>query len=792
MYTIKRFYLSLPLCFGLMACGGDDTSPLPPPSEQPQAIELSVSKGAVAVQPNTQSAIELSHYVSVTEGASVELNDVTLLTDSDACSSPETTNSDFSLSFNAQVDGYSLCRYEYSVNAIVNNSIEKTKSSVVSVMGSTSSNPVLTPIPYAIELNNSSVTVNIKIDDELANVGDNYPTGYVLSDEYTLLGDGFVTVDSDLRTINYTAVSKGPHQIIYQLKDPNGADHRFGIIDIAVSDGLNQGPVADKRAIYPDKVEARQTLDIDISPFVSSPDGDDFQLQHVNSFDANVAVKDPLNASNKVFTFNAAVAGDYYVSFTIVDHKGGMDIGLMKVVVYDPEQNAKWAQISYSLNVYIAPLTYAEAEQQGENLESVGWHYDSAYSPSIKMPLPNFTDAASFCAKQGRLATSDELVELHANESPSDKHNWPVRFPYWASDNGTPILVDLKTGAELSPSPRGGYTTCVQDGNLSLNPIKVSAIADGVDKVEVEATLTIDGKPQEGLTLSADITGNAVLDDKNVVTDADGKALFAATNSLAEEVTLSIDTLSLTVEFIGDESTAEISSLDITKNLAQANINETNANKVAVTLLDVNGNPVSGALINFSTNSPHDRVKLIEPADLLVTNKDGIVEASFANAFSEKAEILADYTNSSGTSSSANDFVEYTPIVELDDLMWHRPLSVDEANSLGFSSSDYYTMYDVDYIAFNFSDALNFCSQVALNGFNDWRLPSIEQLNSLYDQAPLTGTRHSYGWITGRAYWSDTQVPNSSLIYMKGMGDGEIFESSRNSFRMTSCVRDND
>lgn len=655
MRPIKRFSLLLPLCFGLVACYGDDASTLPPPPERPQPIELSVSKGAVGVIPSTQSTIELSHYVTVTEGASVELNDVSLLTDNDACSSPKKTNSDFSLSFSAQVDGHVLCRYEYSVNAIANDSIEKTKSSVVSVMGTTSSAPVLTPVPYVVELNSSSVTVHIKIDDELANVGDSYPQGYVLSDEYVLLGDGSVTVDSHLRTISYTAVSEGPHQIIYQLEDPDGTEHRYGLIDIAVSDSLNQGPVADKRATYPDEVQARQALDIDVSPFVSSPDGDDFQLQHVNSFDANVAIKDPLDVSSKVFTFEATVAGDYYVSFVVIDHKGGMDIGLMKVVVYDPEQNAKWLPISYSLNVYSAPLTFAEAEQQGENLESVSWHYDSSYSPSIKMPLPNFTDAETFCAKQGRLPTSDELVELHANEPPSDKHNWPGRFPYWASDNGTPALVNLKTGEELSPDPRGAYTTCVQDGNVSLAPVKISAVADGVDKIQIEATLTIDGKPHEGMTLSADITGSATLDDKHVVTDADGNAIFAATNFLAEEVTLSIDTLSLTAEFIGDESTAEIAELVVLNDNALPD--DKAVNILSAKLLDQHSNPIIGQTIQLSS-SGNATIKKTSESD-----KDGQINIEVTNDTEESVQITAEYTNSSNHHSEQIATIEFTGCV---------------------------------------------------------------------------------------------------------------------------------
>ncbi|MCE9785760.1 hypothetical protein, partial [Shewanella algae] len=56
---------------------------------------------------------------------------------------------------------------------------------------------------------------------------------------------------------------------------------RTGILDIAVSEKPNEGLEVEGLITYPDDVKANITVDIDVSPYVTSHDGDDYQLVYV-------------------------------------------------------------------------------------------------------------------------------------------------------------------------------------------------------------------------------------------------------------------------------------------------------------------------------------------------------------------------------------------------------------------------------------------------------------------------------------------------------------------------------
>ncbi|EPN4952625.1 Ig-like domain-containing protein [Vibrio diabolicus] len=644
-----RLIKILPLIFAFAIIGCKESSPSDAPSSSP-AIE--VYQGLSQLTPNQRGTVHLSPFIVSGSETQVKLTDVNLLSDSDACQTP-LSKDDFSMQFDTKIDGSAMCDYEYTViatNKDSNESVEK--SSTISVVSSTSPTPVLTPIPYSIELDNGTPTVSIKIDDELANVGDTFPPGYVLSDDFALLGDGSVTVESNLRTIRYTAVNEGPHRIIYQLDDPNGSEHRFGSIDIAVSDGSHIKPVVDN-AIYPNPIEPGEEVIIDVEPYITSPNGYDLQLVHVNSFNATVSPNAPNDLTNTEFKFVAPLSGDYYVAFMVSDHYGGFGSGIMKVPVAGLNQKPKWSNIYFDSNIYFAPITNNEAEQQNVNYS--GKFLDSGYNPPIEMAIFGAAKARQYCNSMGRMPLASELLDLYQNDPPGATHNWPVGLPYWAEDNGTEVLVDLKNGDQPEHLNQSYYVTCVQDGNLSLDPIKVSAIADGIDKVEVEATLIIDGKPQEGMTLSADITGSALLDDKNVVTDPDGKALFAATNFLAEEVTLSIDTLSLATEFIADEGTAEITEIVVLKDNAKPDNNEVNI--LSATLLDQNLNPIKDQTIQVSSTG-NATIKTVSKSD-----SDGQVNIEVTNDTEESVQITAKYTNSNNHRSEQVATVQFSGCV---------------------------------------------------------------------------------------------------------------------------------
>jgi hypothetical protein len=56
--------------------------------------------------------------------------------------------------------------------------------------------------------------------------------------------------------------------------------------------------------------------------------------------------------------------------------------------------------------------------------------------------------------------------------------------------------------------------------------------------------------------------------------------------------------------------------------------------------------------------------------------------------------------------------------------------------------------------------AARICDQLVLNGFSDWFLPSVAELNLLYGQRNVVG-----GFVTNAAYWTSTEVDGNTASY---------------------------
>ena len=63
--------------------------------------------------------------------------------------------------------------------------------------------------------------------------------------------------------------------------------------------------------------------------------------------------------------------------------------------------------------------------------------------------------------------------------------------------------------------------------------------------------------------------------------------------------------------------------------------------------------------------------------------------------------------------------------------------------------------------SYKWEDAIADCSKLNLGGYNDWRLPNIEELKVLY------ANRDIVGGFSNKYYWSSTEVPSVSTYFYR-------------------------
>ncbi len=91
----------------------------------------------------------------------------------------------------------------------------------------------------------------------------------------------------------------------------------------------------------------------------------------------------------------------------------------------------------------------------------------------------------------------------------------------------------------------------------------------------------------------------------------------------------------------------------------------------------------------------------------------------------------------------------------------------------------------------NWSDAKEYCKDLTLGGYSDWRLPSIKELQSIvditkYSPAIKSGFKH----VASGYYWSSSEVvSDSSLAWGVFFGNGGTNFDDKSYKSYVRCVR---
>jgi adhesin/invasin len=280
--------------------------------------------------------------------------------------------------------------------------------------------------------------------------------------------------------------------------------------------------------------------------------------------------------------------------------------------------------------------------------------------------------AAISSEKQQVIANNDDTNTLTAQVTDSYGHPLPNVTVNWTIEktDSTPVssktsLTDISGNAllELKSSKTGTITvraavkgsaaktlapidfvadTSTQTVSLiTLN--KKQALANGTDSITYQATVTdAKGNAVQGATVSwAADNKNATLSETQTTSGTDGKSQITVTSVKAGDVVVTVQTRESTakradkITFIADTATAQVSAISSDKTTALAN--GVNAITVSATLVDANGNALSGENVAWKASPASGKLT----ADSTTTDSRGVAQVQLTSASVDKFTVEA-------------------------------------------------------------------------------------------------------------------------------------------------------
>ncbi|HIF9544739.1 TPA: Ig-like domain-containing protein [Photobacterium damselae] len=602
----------LGIVFNLLGCNGSNSNSSSIPEQKEKFVSASIVDDYSLIDINDEQLkhkVKLLDKIRLSENYEVIISSIESLNKNKACKIIERDFDGFS------IEGIEplVCDYQYQIRLkSENNNVKLTGDTTGYTRVLMSNNPESSKlIPFGVVAYQNKPTV-IDIEEELSKVGDTTSLDdYVINDDIVVTpsdSSSIISVDSSTHKITYTPSDSfsGNEQISYSLTNKSGDKVLAGSFVVTVAAEIINGIDIDEKIEIggADSAEVNVEKVIDISNYVHNVD-DDYQLIYVSAFGAKVELNSPTDPQNKKFKFQANMLGDYYVNVIVSDHRGGYDVGLVKVNVTDPNGVGNWPSIWNGLLYFNAPLTTVDALT--DNIAATSSYFDSALGYWIA--AFDYNMAKDYCNTIGRLPTVEELKNLYTEKSPGIR-GWPIEKVYWSSDLNT--VVNLADGSDSASKPNTAYyVTCVGDGDFKIDTKESTVtdiVADEMDTATIVAKISFNGSPVEGETVNLVLSDSkAVIDTPQVMSDSNGEAKFSLSSRTAETfiatatydtpITRDLISRDITVSFIGDAKTA---TLDQSTTVDNVSIYSQEA-EVTASLIDINNNTVPKEVVSFSS-----------------------------------------------------------------------------------------------------------------------------------------------------------------------------------------------
>lgn len=91
----------------------------------------------------------------------------------------------------------------------------------------------------------------------------------------------------------------------------------------------------------------------------------------------------------------------------------------------------------------------------------------------------------------------------------------------------------------------------------------------------------------------------------------------------------------------------------------------------------------------------------------------------------------------------------------------------------------------------NWSDAKAHCQNLSLGGYEDWRLPTIQELQSIVDIGKKEPTiKRRFNNVTSSSYWSSSEyVSDAKYAWVVYFGLGVTYSDAKANEGSVRCVR---